>query len=55
MQAIKEQESHAERLTSTPLRNTVTKGMMLNKDYATAIDNFHSLVSQASNRSLEVH
>ncbi len=50
MQAIKEQESHAERLTPAPLGITVTKGMMLNKDYATAIDDFHTLVSEAATR-----
>lgn len=39
----KEHESHAERLTSGPLGSTVTKGMMLNKDYATDIGDFHTL------------
>ncbi len=43
MWAIKEQESHAERLTSEPL-GTSTKGMIMMMDYATAIDDFYTLV-----------
>lgn len=50
MQAIKEQESHAERLTSAPLGNAASKSMMLNEDHATAIDDFHTLVSEAATR-----
>lgn len=31
-----------------PWGNTATKGMMLNKDYATPTANFHTLMSEAA-------
>lgn len=50
MQTIKGKESHAERFTSGPLGITVTKGWVLNKHHATAIDDFHTLGSEAAIR-----